>query len=149
MVEAEIVYPESTILETPIRIRIINDLQSIDSPCYSPIDGQGEDYTVIVTGVEIPEMPIGLPKSFSPNGDGINDVFYLMGNQRASTLNMKIFDKFGALVFETDDKIKGWNGTYKGKEMNPDVFKYICNGTLLNGTPFSFKGNITIRKIRI
>ncbi len=125
MVEAEIEYPESTVLETPIRIRIINDLQAIDDPCYSPLDGQGEDYTVIVSGIEIPEIPIGFPKSFSPNNDGINDVFYLMGYQRASSIEMKIFDKFGTLVFENNELNKGWDGTYKGKKMNPDVFKYI------------------------
>ncbi len=145
-VATEIVLPEETVLDTPLRMRIINDLQPIDAPCYSPKDGQGEDYTVFVTGLEIPEIPVGFPKSFSPNNDGLNDYFTVMGKHRIGQYNLKVFDKFGAMVYETDNKNNGWDGTFNGKKLNPDVFKYVSTISLLNGKQITLKGNITLER---
>ncbi|MFA4853618.1 MAG: gliding motility-associated C-terminal domain-containing protein, partial [Bacteroidales bacterium] len=43
------------------------------------------------------------------------------------TLNFKIYNRWGELVFETNDVSKGWDGTYKGQLLNPNVFVYYLN----------------------
>jgi len=71
-----------------------------------------------------------IPNVFSPNQDGINDIFYLQANPEVTAINtMRIFDRWGNVVFEKfnfkpDDPSQGWNGYFEGKLMNPDVFTY-------------------------
>ena len=65
--------------------------------------------------------------------------------------NFRIFNKWGELVFErnnfqTNDVSNGWNGKIKGVYSPPDVFVYTIEVTCENGTPFFFKGNVTILK---
>jgi gliding motility-associated-like protein len=65
---------------------------------------------------------------FSPNGDGVNDLFKVEGNTIVSVLSLRIFDRWGGLVYERyglnpADK-DGWDGTFNGKELNPGVYVY-------------------------
>ena len=90
-----------------------------------------------------------VPNTFSPNGDGMNDVLYPRGNGIYGIKTFKIFDRWGELVFEknnfsANDAAKGWDGTYKGKKAQPDVFVYIIEVFCENGNALSFKGNITV-----
>ncbi len=80
--------------------------------------------TVIIsyTGCETPE--IFIPNSFTPNGDGINDVFNIKTIAQFSKFNMFIYNRWGQLVFETDDAAEGWDGTFKGKMVQMDVYNY-------------------------
>jgi gliding motility-associated-like protein len=56
---------------------------------------------------------IFIPSAFSPNGDGNNDIFQIYGNCIAS-MKMRIFNRWGELVFESNDINQGWDGVYKG-----------------------------------
>jgi gliding motility-associated-like protein len=56
---------------------------------------------------------IFIPSAFSPNGDGNNDVFQIYGNCIAS-MKISIFNRWGELVFESNDINQGWDGVYKG-----------------------------------
>jgi gliding motility-associated-like protein len=65
-----------------------------------------------------------IPTGFTPNGDGRNDFF------RPSLINyedfsMQIFNRWGELIFETNDPIKGWDGTYKGVDVQTGVYLYV------------------------
>ncbi|PCI94945.1 MAG: mannosidase [Flavobacteriales bacterium] len=71
-----------------------------------------------------PETFVKLPTTFTPNGDGVNDIIYLKGWGIKELLEFKIFNRWGELVFETEDINVGWNGYYKGVLQNNDIYVY-------------------------
>ena len=83
--------------------------------------------------VEVTAEPIGegnliyMPNSFSPNGDGINDCYrgYVSPRIQLQFFVLKIFDRWGNMVFETNDPEACWDGRFKGKEMDPAVFAWF------------------------
>jgi gliding motility-associated-like protein len=85
----------------------------------------------------------GIPNTFSPNGDGANDVLYVRGSN-ISRLNLQIYNRYGALVFETSSQSVGWDGTHNGRDVNPGVFGYILEVSQLDGTNKVVKGDITL-----
>jgi gliding motility-associated-like protein len=90
-----------------------------------------------------------IPNTFSPNQDGVNDVFYVRGKGINSVKSMKIFNRWGDLVFEksecnANDENAGWNGTYKNGKLTPDVYVYIVDVVCSNNTVFTLKGNVTL-----
>ncbi len=89
------------------------------------------------------EPLIGLPTAFSPNGDGENDILYVRGAAIA-TLDLKIFNRWGQLVFETNTQTKGWDGTFNGQPQPIDAYAYVLNATFIDGTAKQMKGNITL-----
>ena len=71
-----------------------------------------------------------LPNVFSPNGDGINDLFLSKNlNDVIQKVSMKIFNRWGQLVYETDDPAIKWDGSYKktGTKVPTGVYYYICD----------------------
>ncbi len=88
---------------------------------------------------------IFVPSIFSPNGDGVNDNFKVHGRCLVK-IQMSVFDRWGNLVFYTDDVDDGWDGTYKGKEMNSGTFVYRLFVTSLYGETEELKGNVTLTR---
>ncbi|WP_038028290.1 T9SS type B sorting domain-containing protein [Thermonema rossianum] len=90
-----------------------------------------------------PEGKLFLPSLFSPNGDGRNDVFRLLGDGVA-TVHLRIYNKQGVLVFETADVTvamqQGWDGTYRGVPQPPDVYFWEIKGTFRSGAPLHVEG---------
>lgn len=86
---------------------------------------------------------IYIPNAFSPNGDGKNDVLYVRANN-VTRLYFAVYDRWGQKVFETKDILKGWDGTFKGKKIDPAVFGWYAEGDCLEGKKFELKGNVTI-----
>ena len=84
-----------------------------------------------------------IPNMFSPNGDGVNDVFMVYGNTIAA-VEMHIYNAWGQEVFVSKDQRQGWNGTMSGKQQPAGVYVYIVIAKLQNGTTVNRKGNITI-----
>jgi gliding motility-associated-like protein len=66
------------------------------------------------------------PNSFTPNNDGENDIFYAYGFN-IKKFNMSIYDRWGQLIFQSDDVYKGWDGTYKGRPVEQDVYVLKIN----------------------
>lgn len=67
-----------------------------------------------------------IPNTFTPNGDGLNDVFFLAGAECLERKRLEIYNRWGQLIFETDDPFNEfWDGTYKGKEVPQGVYPYI------------------------
>ena len=89
------------------------------------------------------EPDIYIPDAFTPNGDGNNDVLLVRG-RFITTMQLKVFDRWGELVFETTDQDVGWDGTYKGKPVDPAVFVYWLKAVCADGQSFLKKGNITV-----
>ncbi len=86
---------------------------------------------------------IFVPNVFSPNEDEQNDILFVYSNC-IKTILFKIYDRWGEKVFETNDITVGWNGKYKGKTMNTDVFIYFIEASLINGDEVSKKGNVSL-----
>ena len=87
-----------------------------------------------------------LPSAFTPNGDGVNDVFKVIGAEAIGKFDLKIFNRWGELVFTTTDKTKGWDGKIKGRPLQETtLFVYILNYTdaLTNESRF-LKGTVLI-----
>lgn len=87
-----------------------------------------------------------IPTAFSPNGDGINDNLCLYGAQCLKSFRFIIRDRWGEKVFESSDIEYCWDGKYKGKEMDSDVFFYYLDATIDKKNTISRKGNITLVK---
>ncbi len=96
------------------------------------------------------KRPIFFPNAFSPNYDGINDNFTGYGNFLVKTIDyLRIFNRWGALVWEgrnfpVNDENYGWDGTFKGKEVNPDVYVYVAKVTFIDDQSFIYKGSVTV-----
>ena len=98
-----------------------------------------------VLATETTNCTILLPNAFSPNKDGTNDVLTISNKELDSFEYIKIYNRWGALVFETDDFTNPWDGTYKGQELELGVYVYFLKATC-NNQQFTQKGNITIIK---
>lgn len=64
-----------------------------------------------------------IPDAFSPNGDGINDVFQIFG-EVPKEFRIRIWDRWGELIYESTDFNSGWDGSFRGELMDPGVFVY-------------------------
>jgi gliding motility-associated-like protein len=84
------------------------------------------------------------PNTFTPNGNNRNDVFKPLGKFFKEIIIFRIFDRWGSMVFETTDPKMGWDGTFKGQLLEPDVFFYYIEGICIDGTKQFKKGDVTL-----
>jgi len=84
-----------------------------------------------------------IPNAFTPNGDGNNDIFQIYGED-IKTLDLKIFNRWGELVYSTTNSLAGWDGTYKGVMQMPAVFTYETTITYLDNSQEQRKGTVTL-----
>jgi gliding motility-associated-like protein len=82
--------------------------------------------------------------AFSPNGDGINDLWLVTNTQCLKTAKVEVFNRYGGKVYENLSYTNNWDGTYKGKPLPDGTYYYIVTYTLINGQPVQQKGNVTI-----
>ena len=90
-----------------------------------------------------------IPNTFSPNGDGANDVFYPRGKGLFRIKSARVFNRWGEVVYEKgefapNDASSGWDGTYKGRKLNADVFIYMIEILCDNNTVLVYKGNVAL-----
>jgi gliding motility-associated-like protein len=90
-----------------------------------------------------------IPNTFSPNGDGSNDVFYPRGSGLDRAKILRIFNRWGEIVFEKYDMpinvaSAGWDGTWKGKKANADVYVYQLEIYCKNGELITYSGNVAL-----
>lgn len=98
---------------------------------------------IYVFEINCGEPNIFIPSAFTPNDDGNNDILYVRGNNIQS-IDLQIFNRWGELVFQSDNPSNGWDGTFKGKKADPGVFVYQLKATCFDGQDFYKKGNITL-----
>lgn len=97
--------------------------------------------SVYVTVLDVSTFYI--PNAFSPNNDGLNDLFKVEG-ANIESINMIIYNRWGNKIFESNDKNKGWDGTEKGKKVEEGVYVYKLKITLTNGDINKFNGIVTV-----
>ena len=97
--------------------------------------------SLIVT-VNNPELLI--PTGFSPNGDGVNDVFRTL-NKNIQKFNLEVFNRWGERVFQTSDPLEGWDGVFKGIEQELGTYVWKCDYVFMGSEkPQTAKGNVTL-----
>ena len=84
-----------------------------------------------------------VPNTFTPNGDGKNDILYVRSIS-VKELYFAVYDRWGEMVFETTDINKGWDGIYKGKLANPDVYGWYLKVKCYNGDEMDKKGDVSL-----
>ncbi|HEX2684408.1 MAG TPA: gliding motility-associated C-terminal domain-containing protein [Ferruginibacter sp.] len=76
---------------------------------------------------------IGIPNSFTPNGNGLNDVFKPTIFQQVQRFTFMVFNRYGQKVFETTEYGKGWDGSFKGKFQPAGTYVYRITFTNIFG----------------
>lgn len=89
------------------------------------------------------KLIVGLPTAFSPNGDGENDILYIRG-LGIKEVNLKIYNRYGQLVFETNDLNTGWDGKLKGQPQPIETYCYVLSAVCIDGSKKTIKGNVTL-----
>lgn len=92
-----------------------------------------------------PLASVDVPTAFTPNGDGTNDIVYVAGWGIKSLQYFKIYNRWGELVFESNDINVGWDGTYRGTPQNIETYVYQVSATsYISQEPITKKGYIKL-----
>lgn len=102
------------------------------------------DATITLKVFKRPEIYV--PNSFTPNGDGLNDVLKAIPVGMQEFHYLKIFNRFGQLLFTTTDAAKGWDGKIQGKEQNSGTYVWIAEAIDYKGNIIQQKGYSTLIK---
>ncbi|HRP39175.1 MAG TPA: gliding motility-associated C-terminal domain-containing protein [Chitinophagales bacterium] len=127
-----------------------------DNPIFNGISSI--EYTVLVTTANgctasvplsatvVPDYTVYTPNFFTPNNDGSNDIFKVLGNKKAvKEFSLKIFNRWGEKVFEGNDMEDGWDGFANGSLAQPGVYVYEMKIVWIdNFNRNNFKGTITL-----
>jgi gliding motility-associated-like protein len=84
------------------------------------------------------------PNAFSPNGDGLNDIFRAIPVGIKATEYFRVFNRYGQMMFETNEWLKGWNGRYLGKLQPAGVYVWILKGIDNTGKTIEMKGTVML-----
>lgn len=94
------------------------------------------------TGKTLPDG-VYIPSGFTPNGDGLNDMFQVYGAV-VREIHLMVFSQWGQKIFESNSQGRGWDGSYQGKAQPSGVYIYICKLKLADGTSIERKGTINL-----
>lgn len=86
-----------------------------------------------------------IPVAFSPNGDGVNDVFRLVNAEQFDGVLMRVYNRWGELIHEGTDNNHGWDGVYKNRNQAIGAYVYYVEATNpASGEKLSLKGNVSL-----
>ncbi len=103
---------------------------------------EGASFTIVVSPLQDKLL---IPNAFSPNGDGVNDVFRAVSSSELTQFGFYIYNRWGEVVFETNNPAEGWDGTFRATLQEIGVYVYYVEYTFANdGTERIVKGNVTL-----
>jgi gliding motility-associated-like protein len=83
--------------------------------------------------------------AFSPNGDGVNDIFKpVLQGVIPEGYTFEVYNRWGELVFRTHDLEAGWDGVFGGKPANIDTYVWLVRGYYVGNIGFSQEGNVSL-----
>jgi len=85
-----------------------------------------------------------IPSAFTPNMDGKNDLFKITNMRSQRLLEMRVYNRWGQLLFKTTDPSQGWDGNYNGQAMDSGVYSYIIRVGLPDGSQKTYRGDVTL-----
>jgi gliding motility-associated-like protein len=116
---------------------------------YDPITMQ--DYTCWDTISQLrkigPDVTVFVPTAFSPEGTGpgTNNVFMAVVNGE-KTFHIELFNRWGELLWQTDDKYKAWDGRYMGEDVQQDVYIWHIRVIGFDGLEYLYEGTVTLMR---
>lgn len=107
------------------------------------------DSASVTVTVLCDKSQVFIPNTFTPNGDGVNDVFMVRGTGISNVKMFRVYNRWGQVLFDrtnvpVNDAANGWDGTFSGSQLPPDVYIYTVEAYCDNGDLMTFKGDITI-----
>ncbi|GAB3938428.1 gliding motility-associated C-terminal domain-containing protein [Larkinella terrae] len=93
----------------------------------------------------VPDSTVFLPEAFSPNADGINDRFQLKG-LLSGTARLTVFNRWGEVVFQTEDTITGWDGKQRDQNLPPGTYSYVLDLEKRTGERSQKRGAVILMK---
>lgn len=101
------------------------------------------DTTSVLIDIFIPCLEVFIPTMFSPNGDGVNDVWSVIGSC-INRIETTVYNQWGQMIFQSFNQGNGWDGTYQGSVVPNDQYVYVINVTYDNGTTETFSGFVSV-----
>ena len=89
-------------------------------------------------------MGVNIPNAFTPNNDGLNDFFRVSNLTYQKLIDLRVYNRWGILIYQTADPSKGWDGTYQGVLQDMGVYNYQIILGNVDGTQKVYKGNVTL-----
>jgi gliding motility-associated-like protein len=127
----------------------LTDLNQRASYCYRVIGhkkvSETETQVVSVSNVDCSpvESRLYVPNAFTPNGDLLNDYFVTPGIY-IKEYNIRIFNRWGEKVFESDDMYVNWDGRYNGEKGELEAYMYVIESIGVDGVKRSFRGTVNL-----
>ena len=95
--------------------------------------------------IAISESRLEMPNAFSPNGDGINDIYRAKSNyQSIVEFKATIFNRWGTKLYEWNDPAGGWDGKYKGRDVAQGVYFVLVKAKGADGRSFNIKRDVNL-----
>jgi len=92
-----------------------------------------------------PEIIVYIPNAFTPNSNGLNETFKpIMSGIDEAKYDFYIYDRWGRILFQTNDANAAWDGKYNGKDCELGVYVYFILYTSMTGEKFKLRGHVTI-----
>ena len=88
--------------------------------------------------------PVSFPSAFTPNQDGVNDIFRADPQSKATAFHLQIFNRWGVLLFTSTNLQNGWDGSYKGKEVPVGTYYWIATFITQENKQSTLKGSVTL-----
>lgn len=101
-----------------------------------------KNYDIVVK--VIPTVKMDVPTAFSPNNDGSNDILFVRGWGIQELLEFKVYNRWGQILFESNDMLHGWDGTYNGEQQPLETYTYTAKGISFMGEEIVIKGYVTL-----
>ncbi|MGB8192609.1 MAG: gliding motility-associated C-terminal domain-containing protein [Chitinophagaceae bacterium] len=87
---------------------------------------------------------ITVPNAFSPNGDGINDVWLIKAEGLVQSLSVQVFNRYGQLVYKRSGLNGGWDGRKNGNDLPAGTYYWMLEGADQSGNPIRMNGSVTL-----
>jgi gliding motility-associated-like protein len=88
-------------------------------------------------------QPLFIPNAFTPNGDGVHDLWEISGLERFSNLSVEIFNRWGQIVYKSTGTYKPWDGTKNGVMLPVSTYYYVIDG---GGGSIPITGSVLLSK---
>jgi len=121
---------------------VMNDSAKLFSVIAKSIEGCVDTASILIK-VDHDLKDFFIPNAMTPNRDGKNDIFRVYGSS-IKAVDIRIYNSWGELIYQTNDNQKGWDGTYKGKPQPSGVYIYTVLATMYNHVILNRKGNINL-----
>lgn len=113
-------------------------------------------YSVLVTNacgsdgdavtLKTTECKVYLPNVFTPNNDGLNDRFGIVGARYVKSFRMEIYNRWGQMIYESTNAYEGWDGVFRGLMQDAGMYIYRIKYTNLTDEKFDFKGTFMLMR---